>query len=87
VRRGDQVVRLQREAGARRARLLADGQVHGAVHEPTGEELVDRLLEPAGRPHRLQRLPGYLGFFRQIAHKHSSRKRNYVRVHHDCDNI
>ena len=36
------------------------------MDEAAGEQLVDRLLEPAGRPHRLQRLARGVGLLRQI---------------------
>ena len=51
VGRGDRVVGAQGEAGAGGRGLLADREVHGAVHQAAGEQVVDGLLEAADAPH------------------------------------
>jgi hypothetical protein len=54
VRGGDVVVIGERQCRANGARLLADGEVHGAVDQPTHVRLLSALLETPHENHLAQ---------------------------------
>ena len=51
VRRGDVVVLVEGETSAGRYSLLADREVHGAVHEPTAVQVFHCFFKAADLPH------------------------------------